>query len=95
MLPWPHRLRIHLATMTDGAPHPAAQIMDLSYTFVPGYEDLFGGLDMSITGSRLAVLRWDSRIRAIQVVVWDWTTGQILLVRRSLVFDSALMGAAC
>ena len=78
---------MHLRTLRDGEPHPAAQTAVLSYTFATGDGGLPDVQDMSITDSRLAVLRSFSYIRTGQIVVWDWTTGQILLVRRLLVFD--------
>lgn len=74
--------------MRDGGPHPAAQTTVLSYTLAPGDNTL----DMSITGSRLAVLGGVFYLhRTTRVIVWDWTMGQILFVRLLLVYDSTLM----
>ena len=68
--------------MSDGEPHPAAQTQVLSSTFAPAVGDLVDiFLNMSITGSRLALLRGVYGVGITQAVVWDWTTGQILLVR--------------
>ena len=49
---------------------------------------------MSITDSRLIVFGATIDTRATQTVVWDWITGQILLVCRPLLFNSALMQIA-
>ena len=94
MLPRPYRWKIHLRTMSDGEPHPAAQTTVLSYTFATGAGCIPDVQDTSITDSRLAVLRGLSHVHTGQIVVWDWTTGQILLVRRLLAFDSTLMRTA-
>ena len=65
--------------MSNGEPHPGAQVKVLSYHFTSG--GIFAEiLDLSITDSRLAALRRVSDVHAAQAVVWDWTTGQILLV---------------
>lgn len=89
----PSRLRrwkIHLSALSDGEPHPAARTTVLSYTFAPerAYHDI---LDMSITDSRVAVLRTSTYLRKAQIVVWDWTMGQILLVRRLIVSNFTTM----
>ena len=77
--------------MSDGEPHPAAQTKVLSSTLAPALGDLVNILDMSITGSRLALLRGTFGVGITQVVVWDWTTGQTLLVRRLLVYSPTMM----
>jgi len=68
--------------MSDGEPHPAAQTAVLFYNFPSGGHSFSEILDASITSSRLAVLKGisDDDIAEGRVVVWDWTTGQILLV---------------
>jgi len=68
--------------MSDGEPHPAAQTAVLFYNFPSGGRSFADILDASITCSKLAVLKGtsDGDIAEGQVVVWDWTTGQILLV---------------
>ena len=45
-----------MTTLSDGEPHPAAQIETLSYTFAPWLRDWRGDLEASITGTRLAFL---------------------------------------
>ena len=80
--------------MRDGGTHPAARTAVLSYTFTLGEGGLPDILDMSIADSRLAVFGAVSGTHATQIVVWDWTTGQILQVRRPLTFNSGLMWTA-
>lgn len=67
--------------MSNGEPHPNAQTQVLSYYFTSGgvFAEI---LDLSITDTRLAALRRVSDVHTAQAVVWDWTTGQILLVGR-------------
>ena len=67
-----------MSTLSDGEPHPSARVKVLSYAFAD-----IDFLEASITGSRLAVLREGQTIpvSVAQVVVWDWMSGQILLVR--------------
>lgn len=77
--------------MSDGEPHPTARNKILSYTFSPGDGGTADILDKSITTSRLVILRGLSSVDVAQIVVWDWTTGQILLVCRLLVYSSILM----
>ena len=78
--------------MSNGEPHPAAQTKVLSSTSAPAVGGLVGiYLNMSITGSRLALLRAPYGVGIATVVVWDWTTGQILLVRRLLVYSPTIM----
>jgi len=67
--------------MSDGEPHPAAQAAVLFYTFVPGGESFTETIDLSITSSRVALMRGISFENIGQVTIWDWTTGQILMVR--------------
>ena len=80
-----------MTTLNGGEPHPAAQIETLTYTFAPRDADPSGVLEASITDSRLAFLRGIPNISVTQVVVWDWTTGQILLVRRLFVCSHTLV----
>lgn len=79
---------INLTTLSDGEPHPSARVKVLSYAFA--HTDF---LEASITGSRLAVLRGDLWTLTAQVVVWDWITGQIVLVRVPHVRSHPLMQA--
>jgi len=67
--------------MSDGEPHPAAQTAVLSYIFALDSEPFTKTIDISITSSRLALMRGIYSENRGQVAVWDWTTGQILLVR--------------
>jgi len=82
--------RGHLSTLGDGGPHPAAQTAVLSYTFAPADNVPINLLDMSISGFRLAVLRGTADITSY-VVVWDWTTGQTLLVSRLFMYSPTVM----
>ena len=61
-------------------PHPHARVKVLSYTLAPENGTHVEAVGASVTGSRLAVLRKVSDISATQVVVWDWVTGQILVI---------------
>jgi len=49
---------------------------------------------MSITDSRLAVVKAATFLPTTKIIVWDWTTGGILLVRRLLVLSSTLIRTA-
>jgi len=75
---------ITLRTMTDGLPHPKAQRhvinWDLNATFAPSeWCD-----ELHINGSRLGVVfrPTDLEDNRFSVIVWDWTTGKVVLVRR-------------
>jgi hypothetical protein len=78
--------------MEDGEPHPSAQTPVLSYTFAE-FGSFFNEWQMSITSSRLALLCvcLDSYFIPAQLIVWDWITGDILLVGLLLFFCSSLM----
>jgi hypothetical protein len=71
---------ITFQTMTDGSPHPRAQkrIISLSLSFAS--PEWWG--ELHINGSRLgAVFRpADPDDNRFSVVVWNWTTGEIVLV---------------
>ena len=84
-------MRVHLCTLNDGEPHPCARVKVLSYTFASGNGVQVEAVKISITGSRLAVLKRVSDIPMTRVVVWDWMTGQILLVRQLYVDRYTLM----
>ena len=75
-------MRIHLCTFNDGEPHPRARVKVLFCTFAPGNGTYVEAVGASVASSRLAVLRKVSDVSVTQVVVWDWVTGQILLVRQ-------------
>lgn len=74
------RRTIRLYTLNNGSPHPSARTGVLLYTF-----EVSAGrhpiLDMSITGSKLAIFSGSSSAPTTELVVWDWTTGQVMLVR--------------
>ena len=80
---WPDRWKIRLRTLADGQPHPSAQIPTLSYTAEPELGDSLDWWAFSITGSRLAFFCRCSSAPEVtaQLAVWDWNTGEILLVR--------------
>ena len=74
--------------MSDGEPHPAARVPVLSYTFAPGR---LYALQTLITGSRLALLGEVSGERVTRLIVWNWITGEMLLVRQLPLGDRTLM----
>ena len=76
---WSDRWKIQLRTLSDGEPHPSAQTADLCYTFEPESAP-FDGWKISITSSRLALLLLRF-YPTEKLIVWDWTTGEILLAR--------------
>lgn len=73
---------LHLLSMTTCQPHPAAENPIIIY---PRTIDLRAQpeVSLSITNSRLAILV-GSGIDGVEVVVWDWKTGMIVLVSKSL-----------
>ena len=86
-----YRWTIHLRTMSNGEPHPTARAHILSYNFAP---EINGGipwiLEPSVKGSRLVLLREMSSEPKTQIVVWNWITGEMLLVRQPLLRDHTL-----
>ena len=78
----PDRLRIRLRTLNDGEPHPSAQTPVLSCTLEPEISHHSDHWQMSITSSRLVFLRTflGALTATAQLTVWDWTTGEVLLV---------------
>jgi hypothetical protein len=78
--------------LDDGESHPSAQSPGLSYTFGE-LGSYFNDWQMSITSSRLALLCIciDSDFFPAQLIVWDWTTGDILLVGCMFLSWSSLM----
>ena len=85
------RWEIQLKTMFDGKPHPSAQTPVLPYVSVR--ELGFDSWEISITGSRLALICmfYDGSGVTAQLVVWDWNTGEILLVHFTSLSRSPLM----
>lgn len=74
---------ITLRTMSDGSLHPGAQqqVITLGLSFAsPGW---WG--ELHINNSRLGVVfrPTDPEDNRFSVVVWNWTTGEMLLVRGS------------
>ena len=76
--------------MSDGEPHPAARVPVLSYTF-PHDDPWVLESSITITSSRLALLREVSSERVTQLIVWNWITGEMLLVCQLLPGDRTLM----
>ena len=69
-----HRLHgssIHLLTLTDGSPHPAAENNIIQYEL--GYATVHA--DLRVSGAFLA-MTWNAR----SLVVWAWGTGAVRLV---------------
>lgn len=83
--PWLDRWKIQLRTLSGGEPHPSARTADLCYDYFPEYcnsaEDC--EMSLSITSSRIAFFCTLSGTPYItgKLIVWDWTTGDILVVR--------------
>jgi hypothetical protein len=69
--------------MNDGKPHPLAQSPVLPCTFK--FEPCFEECQILITRSRL-VLCLDTPNITAHLIVWDWITGNILLVRTVTLF---------
>ena len=76
------RWKIQLRTLDDGEPHPSARTAVLSFAFeLHPSRRRTGTGNLSITSSRLAFFCSHSGPTKTKVIVWDWTTGEILLVR--------------
>ena len=83
---------IHIRSMTTGRPHPAAEFPSFCWRDT-GRVGPFSVYYPSLTSSRLAVLvDPGSKPPGLTMVVWDWTTGRVLLVSKPLssvlTFDS-------
>ena len=99
-----YRWNIHLRTMSDGDPHPSARAKVLSCALALGG---LGVLEMSITSSRLAFLgEAVSSEHKTQLIVWNWITGEQLLVCQLLLggrtladvdrpLRNSVLGTAC
>ena len=76
---------IHLRTMTDGLPHPKAQQHAIKFDLSATIASSEWCDELHINGSRLGVVfrPTDLEDNGFSVVVWNWTTGEIVLVRRS------------
>ena len=79
--PW-----VYLWSMTTGRPHPDAQLTSFRW---PTTDDRAGVHSISITNSRLAMIT--GPIFNPWVVIWDWRTGQILLVSERLASITGLV----
>jgi hypothetical protein len=76
---------LHLWSMTTGQPHPAAENPILSYPRTSEINTEADVYSVSITNSRLAVLIENRKTgEGVKMVVWDWRTGNILLVSEPL-----------
>lgn len=73
---------INLRTMTDGSPHPKAQQHVIKYKMSGTFTASGWAHELHINGSRLGVVfrPVDPEDNRFSVVVWDWTTGAIVLV---------------
>ena len=76
---------ITLRTMTDGLPHPKAQRHIIGYNLGASFASREWYDEMHINGSRLGVVfrPTDPEDNRFSVVVWNWMTGEIVLVRGS------------
>ena len=74
---------IALRTMTDGLPHPKAQQHIIKYDMNATLASSEWCDELHINESRLGVVfrPGDSEDNRFSVVVWNWTTGEIVLVR--------------
>ena len=77
--------------MDDGDPHPSARAKVLFYVFAPGNNHAPRVLKSSITNFRLALLGNLSGRYATQLTVWNWITGEMLLVCQLLLDNRTLM----
>ena len=70
-----------LRAMTDGLPHPKAQRRIIVHDLYASFSSEWWG-ELHINGSRLGVVfrPVDAEDNGFSVVVWDWTTGQMVLV---------------
>ena len=75
-----YRWTIHLRTMSDGKPHPSARAKVLPYTFRILDGDNPWLAELSITSSRLALLGTVPGEFGTELSVWNWITGEMLLV---------------
>ena len=73
---------VTLRTMTDGMPHPKAGRQVIYYDLGPSFSSSEWWDEIYINGSRLGVVfrPMDPEDNRFSVVVWDWTTGKIVLV---------------
>ena len=73
---------ISIRTMTDGLPHPRAHQHVIKYNLGATFATPEWGDELHINGSRLGVVfrPVDPEDNRFSVVVWDWTTGEIVLV---------------
>ena len=77
--------------MSDGEPHPSARVKVLSYTFALGEAGTCWLLEPSITSSRLALLGGVPSESLVRLVIWNWITGEMLLVCQLFVGNHTLM----
>ena len=70
--------------MSGGLPHPGA--LKGTIEGKTGLTSLSHGVSLSITGHRLASVVENSDTNTTQLNVWDWRTGELLLVRGTLTF---------
>lgn len=78
---------IILRTMTDGLPHPKAKQQVINYDLSPEFVSSEWCDELHINGSRLGVVfrPTDPEDNRFSVIVWDWTTGEVVLVRALIV----------
>ena len=76
---------ITLRTMTDGLPHPNARQHVIGYKLDASFACYEWYDEMHINGSRLGVVfrPTDPEDNRFSVAVWNWTTGEMVLVRGS------------
>lgn len=74
-----------LRTMADGSPHPKTRQKIITHKLDPSLASSEWWGEPCLNGSRLGIVfrPIDPDDNRFSVVVWDWTTGEIVLVCRS------------
>jgi len=74
---------ITLRTMTDGLPHPKAQRNIIHHNLGATFASFEWCGELHVNGSRLGVVfrPTDLEDNRFSVVVWNWMTGETVLVR--------------
>jgi hypothetical protein len=87
---------ITLRSMTDGLPHPKAQRQVIRYDLCAPFSSHEWWGELHINGSRVGVVfrPADAEDNRFAVVVWNWTTGDMVLVCASDKNTSASIDAA-
>lgn len=73
--------KITLRTITNGLPHPKARQQVIGFSLGPSFSAPEWWVELYINNSRLGVVfrPTDPEDNGFSVVVWDWTTGEMVL----------------